>query len=52
MKRTRIPRPVRRMGTEVHQDRRTRRRRARSTQEYAAIFDSVISNEKPKDENE
>ena len=37
MDRGRVPRPVRRMGTEIHADRRTRRRRTRAQQEAAAF---------------
>jgi hypothetical protein len=37
MKRPRAPLPVRRMGTEVLQDRRTRRLRTRSEEERAAL---------------
>jgi len=37
----RAPRPVRRTGTEIHEDRRTRRQRARGDQERAVIESSA-----------
>lgn len=37
MNKGRAPRPVRRMGTEIHEDRRTRRQRTRADEERAAV---------------
>jgi len=37
MNKGRTPRPVRRMGTEIHEDRRTKRRRTRAAEELADI---------------
>lgn len=40
MNKGRVTRPVRRMGTEIHEDRRTHRRRTRSDEERYEIEES------------
>lgn len=41
MNKGRAPRPVRRMGTEIHEDRRTRRQRTRTDENRAAFIEHM-----------
>lgn len=52
MNKGRATRPVRRMGTEIHADRRTRRRRTRGDDEREAIMEAMRVQRWPEDEEE